>query len=191
LLLLFRLAPSEWNRRLARYRQCGPFPAVQAFPATGFPEATSTRERNKRGLMHCAASQPLPIPACAPCLPLPCMPLSGTPWWGVTPTTHMEAPSPSCRVDGGRGAIAGPVPSVPLRTVRDRFRVTRLSGGNLAPVSASAHHVRFPLHCCPPGLLRLVRGFPTLPGEASLSRLLSVLRRISLSGGRRSRVSSR
>jgi len=42
--------------------------------------------------------------------------------------------------------------------------------------SAIAHHVRFPLQGRPPGLLRLVRGFPTLPGEASLSRLLSVLR---------------
>src|SRR5260370_12927091 len=39
-----------------------------------------------------------------------------------------------CRVDGGRGAIAGPFPSVPLRTVHDRFRVTRLSGGCFPPV---------------------------------------------------------
>ena len=37
--------------------------------------------------------------------------------------------------------------------------------------------MRFPLHSRPPGLLRLVHGFPTLPGGASLPRLLPVLRR--------------
>lgn len=49
----------------------------------------------ERGLTHYAARQPPSVPACSSCLPLPCMPLSGTPWWGATPTTHMEAPSPS------------------------------------------------------------------------------------------------
>ena len=35
-------------------------------PQTGFPEATDTRERNKGGLTHCAASQPLSIALALP-----------------------------------------------------------------------------------------------------------------------------
>ncbi len=46
----------------------------------------------------------------------------------------MTTPSPWGRVGGWRVALAGTFPTSPLRTVRDRFRVTRLSGGIHAPV---------------------------------------------------------
>ena len=38
--------------------------------------------------MHFAASQLPAFLKCSSCCPLPCMPLSGTPWEVVTPPTH-------------------------------------------------------------------------------------------------------
>ena len=57
------------------------------------------------------------------------------------------------------------------------FQLTWLSSSSIPSVSECAHLVLSPLEGCLPGLLRLVRGLPTLHGEASLSRLLTVLRR--------------
>ncbi len=45
---------------------------------------------NKRGLMHCAATQPMTIRDYSSCHPLPCGRSSRPPWWDVIPTTHYD-----------------------------------------------------------------------------------------------------
>jgi len=50
------------------------------FNALGFPEKASLRIENKEGLTHLTASQLTLVQKCFSCHPLPCAPLSGTPW---------------------------------------------------------------------------------------------------------------
>src|SRR5262249_61693484 len=50
----------------------------------------------------------------------------------------------------------------PHRTVRNRFRVTRLSSGHDSPLQDHGSHTPFPGYRTPPVALRPVAGFPDL-----------------------------
>ena len=76
----------------------------------------------------CGIHRTLWVLSTCPCTPSPCH------RHYPEHLSTMVALPPCGRVDGGRGPIASPFPSVPLRTVRDRFRVTRLSGSCIPPV---------------------------------------------------------
>jgi len=103
----------------------------------------------------------------------------------------MGVPSPCGRVDGGRGTTAGPFPSVPLRTVRDRFRVTRLSGSDCALVQHTHITCASPCTAVRLDCFALRVAFPrSLVGHHSHDYYQSSVA-ISLAEGRRSRVSSR
>ena len=65
-------------------------------------------------------------------------------------------------VGRGRGSFA-PFPPAPHRTVRNRFRVTRLSSGHDSPLQDHGYHTPFPGYRTPPVALRHVAGFPN-PG---------------------------
>src|SRR5207302_9094488 len=79
-----------------------------------------------------------------------------------------------------------PFPAAPLRTKRDRFRITSLSSSQacrLAATSDLQHHFGSPHFASrmaasvrPPVPLRPVDDLLVLPGEPSLSRLLWALR---------------
>jgi len=129
-------------------------------------------------------SRPLPFHSHTTCCPSPCL--------GYYPQqlATMATPSPRGRVDSGRGTIAGPFPSVPLRTVRDRFRVTRLSGSGLAPVQPSHITCASPSKAVHLDCFALRVAFPrSLVGHHSHDYYQSSVA-ISFSGGRRSRVPS-
>jgi hypothetical protein len=130
-------------------------------------------------------SRPLPFHSHTTCCPSPCL--------GYYPQqlATMATPSPRGRVDSGRGTIAGPFPSVPLRTVRDRFRVTRLSGGGLAPVQSSHITCASPYKTIHLDCFALCVAFPRSPvGHHSHDYYQSSVA-IFLAEGRPSRVSSR
>ncbi len=100
-------------------------------------------------------------------------------------------PQVRCRVFGSHSYSYNFVSHVPLRTVRDRFRVTRLSGGGLAPVQPSHITCASPCKAIHLDCFALCVAFPhSLVGHHSHDYYQSSVA-ISLSEGRRSRVSSR
>jgi len=109
-----------------------------------------------------------------------------SPFSSYSITTIVSLPSDSCRVDvrsrvgGRRGTIASPFSTSPLRTRRDRFRVTSLSSGHAChPKAASdiqchsgSPHLAYRMATAsrPPVPLRPVDDLLVLPGRSLLLR---------------------
>src|SRR5438093_713389 len=66
------------------------------------------------------------------------------------------------RLGRPRARKLAPFPPAPHRTVRNRFRVTRLSSGHDSPLQDNGYSTPFPGYRTPPVALRPVAGFPNL-----------------------------
>jgi hypothetical protein len=165
---------------------------VQArFRAHSFPEETIPSAGTQTGLTHFAACPPAAVQNCPSCRPSPCDRLSRSPWWRVTSTTRMAALSPCSRLGRQRVALPSTFLSARPRTVRDRFRVTRLSGSSFAPVQHKHITCASPCKAVHLDCFALCVAFPRSPvGHDSHDYYQSSVA-ISLAEGRRSRVSSR
>jgi hypothetical protein len=103
----------------------------------------------------------------------------------------MGTPSPSGRLGRQRVALPSTFLSARPRTVRDRFRVTRLSGSSFAPVQHKHITCASPCKAVHLDCFALCVAFPRSPvGHDSHDYYQSSVA-ISLAEGRRSRVSSR